>query len=75
MSSEGETFGERSFNKLEVGEFGIGVMLFPQFMQTRRLARDDENLFAPLNNRSQVFDKRFEPSAKSFIVTKLLTDD
>jgi hypothetical protein len=46
-------------------------MLVPHFVQTRRLARDDKNLFAVLNNRRKIIDERLEPAAESFIVAKL----
>ena len=47
-------------------------MLIPQFMQARRLARDDENLLASFDDGRKIINKLFESSAKSFIMAEVL---
>jgi hypothetical protein len=51
-------------------KFGVGIMLIPHFMQARRLARDDKNLLASLDDGRKIINKRLEPTAKPFVVAE-----
>src|SRR3990172_7703413 len=63
-----ESFGKTRLNEGWIALFILFSALSPQLLQTRRLARNNDDPLIPIQHSAQIFHKLFEPAAKAFIM-------